>query len=146
MTLTKDQGGLGVKDLHTWNLACILKLVWMIFFRPNYVWVSWFKEVILKGDISNYWTIRPSSSFSWLVNKMIKSRNLIYPLLRRTIGNGETTRFWYDNWSPFGNLFNYLDAATSRYGISRAATVASLYDRGRWLLSQARSEQGQRPN
>ena len=34
VTLTKDQDGFGIKDLHKWNLACILKLVWMIFFRP----------------------------------------------------------------------------------------------------------------
>ena len=27
VTLTKKQGGLGVKDLHSWNLACIMKLV-----------------------------------------------------------------------------------------------------------------------
>lgn len=32
VTLTKDQGGLGVKDLHSWNLSCILKLIWMLFF------------------------------------------------------------------------------------------------------------------
>ena len=43
VTLTKAQGGLGVKDLHSWNLACILKLIWMIFFRPSSVWVFWFK-------------------------------------------------------------------------------------------------------
>ena len=79
-------GGIGVKDLHSWNLACILKLIWMIFFRPNSVWVCWFKEVILRGDISNYWTINTSSNYSWLVNKMIKARDLIYPLLKRQIG------------------------------------------------------------
>lgn len=70
--LTKNQGGLGVKDLHSWNLACILKLIWMLFFRPNSVWVCWFKEVILKGELSNYWTVKPSTTHSWLVNKMIK--------------------------------------------------------------------------
>ena len=142
MTLTKDQGGLGVKDLHSWNLACILKLIWMIFFRPTSVWVSWFKEVILRGDINNYWTINTSSSFSWLVNKMIKTRSQIYPLLRRRLVNGESTSFWVDNWSPFGNLYNYLGASTSRFGILRTATVASLYDHDHdhWLLPPARSE------
>lgn len=95
--LTKDQGGLGVKDLHCWNQACILKLIWLLFFRPNSVWVCWFKEVILRGDVSNYWSIIPSNSFSWLVNKMIKARVLIYPLLKRRLGNGKKTNFWFDN-------------------------------------------------
>lgn len=57
----KDQGGLGVKDLYTWNKACSLRLVWLLFFRPDSVWVSWFKEVILKGSIQNYWTTKPKS-------------------------------------------------------------------------------------
>lgn len=140
VTLTKAQGGLGVKDLHSWNLACILKLIWIIFFCPSSVWVCWFKEVILRGDISNYWTINPSPSFSWLVNKMIKTRSHIYPLLRRRLGNGETTSFWVDHWSPFGNLQELLGASTSRFGIPRTATVASLYHQDHWLLPPARSE------
>lgn len=140
VTLTKAQGEHGVKDLHSWNLACILKLIWMIFFRPPSVWVCFFKEVILRGDISNYWTINPSPSFSWLVNKMIKKRSQIYPLLRRRLGNGESTSLWVDNWSPFGNLHNFLGASTSHFGIPRTAIVASLYDQDHWLLPPARSE------
>ena len=45
---TKKEGGFGVKDLLLWNKACCLRLIWLLFFRPNSVWVSWFKEVILK--------------------------------------------------------------------------------------------------
>ncbi|KAL0663062.1 hypothetical protein Bca4012_099899 [Brassica carinata] len=140
VTLTKEQGGLGVKDLHSWNVACILKLIWLLFFRPDSVWVCWFKEVILKGELSNYWTVRPSNTFSWLVNKLIKARELVYPLLRRRLGNGATTAFWVDNWSPFGNLSNFLNTRSSRLGIPHSATVASLHCNDRWLLPPARTE------
>lgn len=140
VTLTKEQRGLGVKDLHTWNLACIFKLIWLLFFRPDSVWVCWFKEVILKGDLSNYWTVRPSTSFSWMVNKLIKSRELVFPLLQRRLGNGETTTFWVDNWTPFGSLHTYLNARSSILGIPQSATVASLFRNDRWELSPARTE------
>ncbi|XP_056857638.1 uncharacterized protein LOC130506964, partial [Raphanus sativus] len=140
VTLTKEQGGLGVKDLHKWNLACLLKLVWMLFFRPKSVWVCWFKEVILRGDISNYWTVKTSTNYSWLVNKMIKVRDLVYPLLHRHLGNGETTRFWFDNWSPMGQLYTILNASSSRLGIPKSATVASLFSNGHWSLPPARTE------
>ncbi|XP_056841874.1 uncharacterized protein LOC130495007 [Raphanus sativus] len=140
VTLTKDQGGLGVKDLHKWNLACLLKLVWMLFFRPKSVWVCWFKEVILRGDVSNYWTVKTSTNYSWLVNKMIKVRDQVYPLLHRRLGNGETTRFWFDNWSPLGHLYTLLNASSSRLGIPRSATVASLFTNGHWSLPPARTE------
>ncbi|KAF3603762.1 hypothetical protein F2Q69_00034170 [Brassica cretica] len=71
---------------------------------------------------------------------MIKTRRQIHPLLRRRLGNGETTSFWVDNWSPFGNLQEYLGASTSRFGIPSTATVALLYDQDHWLLPPARSE------
>lgn len=53
VTLTTDQGGLGVKNLYCWNRACISKLIWLLFFRPDSVWICWYKEVVLKGYLSN---------------------------------------------------------------------------------------------
>ncbi|WZZ05910.1 hypothetical protein YC2023_091831 [Brassica napus] len=140
VTLTKEQGGLGVKDLLTWNKSCCMRLIWMIFFRPDSVWVSWFKEVILKGSSHNYWSTRPSSSFSWLANKLLKMKNVVYPLIRLQLQNGATARFWYDNWSPFGCLHDYLQASLSRFGIPLNATVASLHRNGVWSLPPARSD------
>uniref|UniRef100_A0A0D3E2T0 Uncharacterized protein n=1 Tax=Brassica oleracea var. oleracea TaxID=109376 RepID=A0A0D3E2T0_BRAOL len=137
----KEQGGLGVKDLYSWNRACILKLIWLLFFRPDSVWVCWYKEVILKGSLSNYWTINTSPTNSWLANKLIKCRDLVFPLIKRRLGNGQSTRFWYDNWSPFGNLTNYLNASTRRLGIPKDATVSSLFDNDHWNLPPARTEQ-----
>ena len=140
VTLTKEQGGLGVKDLLTWNKSCCMRLIWMIFFRPDSVWVSWFKEVILKGSVHNYWSTKPSNSYSWLVNKLLKMKSVVYPFIRLQLQNGERARFWFDNWSPFGCLYDYLDASTSRFGIPLHATVASLFRRGAWRLPPARSD------
>ncbi|XP_048629176.1 uncharacterized protein LOC125600541 [Brassica napus] len=71
---------------------------------------------------------------------MIKARELIYPLLKRRIGNGQSTRFWFDNWTPLGKLYTALDAGTSRLGIPKMATVASLFTSGSWNLSFARTD------
>ncbi|KAF2567040.1 hypothetical protein F2Q68_00023697 [Brassica cretica] len=136
----KDQGGLGVKDLYTWNKACSLRLVWLLFFRPDSVWVSWFKEVILKGSIQNYWTTKPKSSYSWLVNKLLKLKSVAYPLIILRVQNGRTGRFWTDNWSPYGCLETFLDAGTTRLGIPTSATIASLYRNGSWRIPSARSD------
>lgn len=140
VTLTKEQVGLGVKDLYSWNRVCILKLIWLLFFRPDSVWVCWFKEIVLKGSLSNYWLVNTSSTNSWLANKLIKSCDLLFPLIKRKLGNGLSTRFWYDNWSPFGNLNNYLNASTRRMGIPNEATVSSLFSVDHWLLPPARTE------
>ena len=132
---------MGVKDLLVWNRACSLKLVWLLFFRPSSVWVSYFKEIILKGNISNFWTIKTSSSYSWLVNKLIKTRDLCYPLIKRRLGNGISTSFWFDNWSPYGCLNVYLNGDVSRLGIRKTATLSSLYSDGNWSLPPARTEE-----
>lgn len=98
VTKTKEQGGLGVKDLLTWNKACALKLIWLMFFRAGSIWVAWFKDIVLKGPETNYWSVKPSQRNSWFVNKLIKWRDIIYPMIKRRLGNGMSTRFWYDNW------------------------------------------------
>lgn len=136
----KDEGGLGVKDLLTWNKACCLRLIWMLFFRPDSVWVSWYKEVILKGSVSNFWTTNPSQNFSWMANKLLKMRNVAYPLIHLGVQNGECGRFWIDNWSPFGSLQEYLEGGRTRLGIPKNATLASLHRNGSWRLPAARTE------
>ncbi|XP_013630775.1 PREDICTED: uncharacterized protein LOC106336482 [Brassica oleracea var. oleracea] len=140
VVLTKRQGGLGVKDLLTWNRACTLRLLWLLFFRPESVWVQWFKEVILKGSVHNYWSISPKQSYSWLVNKLLKLKTVVYPLIKLRLENGETARFWTDNWTPFGDLHTFLSGYNSRLGIHQQATVSSLYSNGSWQIPPARSE------
>ncbi|KAG5397682.1 hypothetical protein IGI04_019496 [Brassica rapa subsp. trilocularis] len=103
------------------------------------VWVQWFKEVILKGSLQNYWTTPPRQSFSWLVNKLLKLKDEVFPLIKLRLGNGETARFWADNWSPFGNLHTFLAGSNSRLGISENATISSLYRNGGWRLPPVRS-------
>lgn len=140
VVLTTEQGGLGVKDLYIWNRACTLRLIWMLFFRPQSVWVCWFKEVILQGEVENYWITKPKPSNSWLVNKLLKLKNAAYPLIRLCVQNGRTVRFWTDNWSPFGCLDTYLNGSTTRLGIPLKASIASLYCNGSWTIPSARSD------
>lgn len=118
----------------TWNKACCLRLVWMLFFREESVWVKWFKEVILKGSFHNYWTTTPKQSYSWLAKKLLKLRDTIFPLIKLRLQNGNAARFWFDNWTPFGRLYDYLSASTNRLGIPLNATVSSLSRNGLWKL------------
>lgn len=61
--------------------------------------------------------------------------------MKLRIGNGRSCRFWSDNWSPFGNIQNYLQGNEgSRLGIPIKATLASLHCRNQWRLPPARSD------
>ena len=96
---------------------------------------------MLKGSLSNYWTTKPSASFSWLANKLPKPKDTVFPLIKVRIQNGLSTRFWFDNWTPLGSLYNYLNGSNSCLGISLKAMVGSLVNNGRWRLPPARSEE-----
>lgn len=42
-----------------WNKACVLKLIWLLFFQAGSVWVAWFTDSVLNGNLSNFcrfWT------------------------------------------------------------------------------------------
>lgn len=54
--------------------------------------------------------------------------------------NGESTRFWSANWTPFGDLTTFLSGTNSRMGIPRNAMVSTLYSNGVWCLPPATSE------
>ncbi|XP_013617247.1 PREDICTED: uncharacterized protein LOC106323713 [Brassica oleracea var. oleracea] len=140
IVLTKRQGCLRVKDMKTWNKACCLRLLWMLFFRQDSVWATWFKEVILKGWIHNYWTTTPKQSYSWFTNKLLKLKDFVFPLIKLRFEIGNTTRFWFQNWTPFGSLYDYLRGSGTRLGIPLTAVVSSLHSDGAWRLPPARTD------
>lgn len=67
-------------------------------------------------------------------------RDVAYPLIHLRIQNGESCRFWFDNWSPYGKFQDYLDGGRSRLGIPKRATFSSLHCNGSWQLSATRTE------
>ena len=57
------------------------------------------------------------------------------------VGNGESCRFWSDNWSPFGKLSEYLlPNQRSGMGIRPSTTLADLFVNGSWRLPPPHSE------
>ncbi|KAF3557020.1 hypothetical protein F2Q69_00016528 [Brassica cretica] len=65
-----------------------------------------------------------------MANKLLKMRNVAYPLIHLRVQNGECGRFWIDNWSSFGSLQEYLEGGRTRLGIPKNATLASLHRNG----------------
>ena len=141
VTRPKEEGGLGVRDLVQWNKACMMKLIWLFFFQAGSILVAWFRETVLSGDLSSFWTVQPSVRNSWLVNKLLKMRGEVFDWIKLKVGNGNTTRFWTDNWSPFGSLRRFLaNDSNFSLGVQDEATISSLFRNDHWLLPQPRSE------
>ena len=63
LCLPKKEGGLGLCRVKDWNDATIMKHIWNVFYRKDYIWVAWVREVLLRqGSI---WNGRIPSRCSW---------------------------------------------------------------------------------
>lgn len=141
VTLAKCEGGLGIRDLVYWNKACSIKFFWLLFFRAGSIWVAWFTKRILSGDISNIWILKEKQSHSASTKKILQVRDLAYQWIKISPGDGRNTRFWSDNWNPFGDLRCYLQLPpTSNLWTRATSTLHDLNRDGCWILPQPRSE------
>ncbi|CAA7026629.1 unnamed protein product [Microthlaspi erraticum] len=140
LSYPKSEGGLGLKDIESWNNACGLKLLWMLFFRAGSIWVAWIRSRYLSS--TSFWALNErNSSFSWMFRKILHLRSKAMQFLTIKIGRGDSTFFWWDPWTPFGSLRSFLgDEGTSLLGIPISATVSDLWNGRGWTLPPARTE------
>ncbi|EFH40000.1 hypothetical protein ARALYDRAFT_917455 [Arabidopsis lyrata subsp. lyrata] len=102
VTKPKDQGGLALFKLH-----------------------------FLRGSLNNFWSMKQRPTYLWMANKLLKIREDVFHWIKLRVGNGATCRFWFDNWSPFGNLQKFLGTAReTKLGILQDATLHQLNNQG----------------
>ncbi|CAH2070757.1 unnamed protein product, partial [Thlaspi arvense] len=79
-----------------------------------------------KGNIEGHHSAR----VSWETITKTKSQGVrydIFPWIKLRVESGQNCRFWSDNWSPFGNIEDYLQGNRhNRLGISQSALLSSL--------------------
>lgn len=142
VTKPKTEGGLGLRNLLAWNTAAALKLIWLLFFKHDSIWSTWFRNEVLQGDINNFWVINTKQKHSWMANQLILLRTTAYPWIKVDVGNGETTYFWTSNWAPMGSIRTFLQGHSSfALGVPTNSTLAELWDLDHWILPAARSEE-----
>ncbi|KAF3535759.1 hypothetical protein F2Q69_00018264, partial [Brassica cretica] len=84
---------------------------------------------------NSLWTLEPASSDSWAWKTILKLRPLALQFCNTVIGNDVTTRFWFDVWSPFGQLINYIGAGGPRaLRVRKEAMVADVISGSSWSL------------
>lgn len=103
MTLPKQLGGLGFRDVQLFNLALLAKIGWRIITKPDSLLARTLlgkychKTSFLKAT-------KPSnSSHGW--NGILHGRDLLLGHLGKVIGDGESTRVWTDSWIDTTNDF-----------------------------------------
>ncbi|GAB2303754.1 hypothetical protein Dimus_038957 [Dionaea muscipula] len=69
----KLHGGLGIKQLSSWNKALLCKLLWDIDRKKNRLWIRWISKYYLKGR-SVWITPEGEGSWAWRALMRVKAR------------------------------------------------------------------------
>lgn len=138
VTLPKNEGGLGLRDIGRWNKTLYLKLIWRLFTAKDSLWAAWVREYQMKGE--SFWAIDEAkyTSSSW--RSLLSLRGLAAGFLKARVGNGQQISFWYDHWTPLGPLIQRFGVLGPReLQIHELASVAQACNINGWLLRGARS-------
>lgn len=104
---TKNNGGLGVKDLELQNRCLLMRFINKLFVDDHPSWKSW----ILR-DMTPFDSTSPGSySYIWRIisDELDTYRSITYV----NVNNGASTSFWLDHWLPDGPLRSTHEALFS---------------------------------
>ena len=98
LALPKKEGGLGFKDIESFNVAMLGKQAWKILQNPDSLLAR-----LVKGryfDSTNFLDAGLGQKPSFIWRSILEGRELLKKGLRVLIGDGENTNIWNDNWLP----------------------------------------------
>jgi len=116
--LPKEQGGLGIKDLRSFNQCLLLKLLHRLHHPEESAWAKWMADQVnlasLRGACAgNHWD-------------SLKELMPVYRAITVTdVGNGVRTSFWLDRWLPAGILMEVFPALYT-HSLHKDASVAEV--------------------
>ncbi|KAL0284293.1 UNVERIFIED_CONTAM: Retrovirus-related Pol polyprotein from type-2 retrotransposable element R2DM [Sesamum angustifolium] len=71
----KEEGGLGVRHIQSWNVALLARVLWNIHCKADTLWVKWVNEVYLRG--ASLWDWQPKKDDSPLLRRLAEIRDRI---------------------------------------------------------------------
>ncbi|XP_039000807.1 uncharacterized protein LOC120126781, partial [Hibiscus syriacus] len=75
----KSEGGLGLKNISSWNKTCMVHLIRKLLVGQRSLWVAWIHCYVIKSK--NFNEINECPSYSWCFRKLIRLRSEASPLL-----------------------------------------------------------------
>ncbi|TYK26658.1 uncharacterized protein E5676_scaffold313G003080 [Cucumis melo var. makuwa] len=65
-----EEGGLGIRDGPSWNIASTLKILWLMLTNSGSLWVAWVEAYILKGR--SLWDVDSRVGKSWCLRAILR--------------------------------------------------------------------------
>ncbi|GAV69129.1 zf-RVT domain-containing protein [Cephalotus follicularis] len=129
------EGGLGIRDLKTWNKSLLLKHLWSVLTEDS-IWAKWCHAYLLHN--SNLWTATSHGHLSWSWRQILRLRPLAKEHLIYKCGNGEHFSLWFDPWLHGDSVHAlYGHRVIFEAGLSKHARVKDVIREGEWCWPQA---------
>ncbi|WZZ24791.1 hypothetical protein YC2023_008192 [Brassica napus] len=106
LSRSKDDGGLGFRDIQAFNVAMLAKLAWHLITRPNCL-----LSRLLQGKYchsKSFLSVACSTSSSHGWRSLLAGRDLLVRHLGKVIGNGNSTKVWSESWLPPQAIYRYV--------------------------------------
>ncbi len=129
ITLNKEQGGLGIRDLRAHNMALLMKIGGKLLSDSSEPCFQWLRTQHMANEIPI--KAKPTETPIW---KIVCS--VIEPVIastKVTIGNGQLVQFWRDHWTAVGR-FNLIYPTLASYATNINCTVSSQHTNGTWTI------------
>ncbi|GJW77555.1 hypothetical protein Tco_0139237 [Tanacetum coccineum] len=131
ISLPKTEGGLGIRNLDTFNIALMTKHIWNIISNRKSLWVNWINIYQLRGR--SFWDIPIRAEASWGWRKLLQLWEKVWPFFWVKIGNGLNISVMFDNWCKFSPLAKRVTPRdVSNAGFNMSCRVADFVVNGEW--------------
>lgn len=103
LCIPKMEGGLGFKNLPSFNLSLLAKQGWRLLMNPDSLIARFFKARYFPNDSFMDAPFRSGMSYIW--RSILAGREVLSKGLRYQIGDGSTVSLWSDPWLPLPYSF-----------------------------------------
>ena len=132
----KEKGGMGYRDLESFNLALLAKQGWRLLKHPNSLMSRVFRQKYYPNDSFLYSQLVQTPSYAW--RSIWNAKHLLLTGLIWRVGNGESVKIWGDRWIPYPSTYAIQ---TPPWILDKESKVSALIDENtHWWNSSLVSE------
>uniref|UniRef100_A0A2N9HN71 Reverse transcriptase domain-containing protein n=1 Tax=Fagus sylvatica TaxID=28930 RepID=A0A2N9HN71_FAGSY len=92
----KNEGGMGFRDLHCFNLALLAKQGWRMLTNQQSLFARVFQSKYFPGG--SFFRAKLGSNPSFIWRSILAARDLLLKGIRWSLGNGKEVNIWKDDW------------------------------------------------
>jgi hypothetical protein len=123
LSMAKERGGMGYRDLESFNMALLAKQGWRLFQNPNSMVAKVLQEKYYPGGTFLDSRLGNRPSFAW--RSIWNSKQLLNEGLLWRVGDGTSIRVWKDKWINVPSTYSIQSPVRLLHGDS---TVSELID------------------